>query len=51
VFGFEPSDDVPPVDVPGIEPWRERVAATRAEHAEARRAAGREAELEVASPG
>jgi dipeptidyl aminopeptidase/acylaminoacyl peptidase len=51
VFGFEPSDEVPPIDVPGIEPWRERVAATRAEHAEARRAARREAELEVASPG
>jgi acetyl esterase/lipase len=51
VFGFEPFDEVPPIDVPGIEPWRERVAATRAEHAEARRAAERETTLEVASPG
>jgi hypothetical protein len=40
VFGFEPSDEIPQIEVPGIEPWRDRVAATRAEHAEARRAAG-----------
>ena len=39
VFGFEPDDDIPPIEVPGIEPWRSRVAATRAEHVAARRAA------------
>jgi len=52
VFGFEPDDDIPPIDVPGIEPWRERVTASRTEHAAARREAReREAALEVASPG
>jgi dipeptidyl aminopeptidase/acylaminoacyl peptidase len=52
VFGFEPEDELTRIDVPGIEPWRERVAATRAEHAAARREAAEPAPTaEVASPG
>ena len=52
VFGFELEDDVTPIEVPGIGPWRERVTATRAAHVAARReAAERKATAEVASPG
>lgn len=33
VFGFEPADELPPLDLPGIEAWRERAATRTADPA------------------